>query len=111
MRTPIGIVGFRGYSGAELITILERHPHAEPVLLEHRESDDKPRPLGHPSPRRVALTPEAVRAEGLAAVFLATTIVLLVQGALTPRAPPLSLENAPVECGDVTPEQLAKFDG
>ena len=72
MRTPIGIVGFRGYSGAELIAILERHPHAEPVLLEHRESDDKARPLGHPGPRRVALTPEAVRAEGLAAVFLAT---------------------------------------
>jgi len=83
MRTPIGIVGFRGYSGAELITILERHPHAEPVLLEHRESDDKPRPLGHPGPRRVALTPEAVRAEGLAAVFLATPPEVSI--ALTPE--------------------------
>jgi N-acetyl-gamma-glutamyl-phosphate reductase len=72
MRTPIGIVGFRGYSGAELINILQRHPHAEPVLLEHRESDDKPRPIGHAGPRRVTLSPEAVRAEGLAAVFLAT---------------------------------------
>jgi N-acetyl-gamma-glutamyl-phosphate reductase len=72
MRTPVGIVGFRGYSGAELVTLLSRHPHAEPVLLEHRESEDKARPLGHPGPRRVAYSPEAVRAEGLAAVFLAT---------------------------------------
>lgn len=72
MRTPVGIVGFRGYSGAELVALLERHPHAEPVLLEHRESDDGPRPLGHAGPRRVSFSPESVRAEGLAAVFLAT---------------------------------------
>ena len=70
--TPVGIVGFRGYSGAELIHYLSRHPHVEPVLLEHRESDDQPRPLGHPGPRRAACTPEAVKAEGLKAVFLAT---------------------------------------
>lgn len=78
MRTPVGIVGFRGYSGAELITLLERHPHAEPVLLEHREpsagasKDDRPRPIGHPGPRRIAFSADAARAEGLAAVFLAT---------------------------------------
>ena len=76
MRIPVGIIGFRGYSGAELVSLLERHPHAEPVLLEHREADDKPRPLGHPGPRRVAFSPDAVgesvRKEGLAAVFLAT---------------------------------------
>jgi N-acetyl-gamma-glutamyl-phosphate reductase len=72
MRTPVGIVGFRGYSGAELVTLLNRHPHAEPVLLEHRDKEDKPQPLGHPGPRRVAFTPENFRAEGFAAVFLAT---------------------------------------
>jgi N-acetyl-gamma-glutamyl-phosphate reductase len=72
MRTPVGIVGYRGYSGAELVTLLERHPHAEPVLLVHREADDKPRPLGHPGPRRMELSPESVHKEGLAAVFLAT---------------------------------------
>src|SRR5260221_14437846 len=72
MKTPVGIVGFRGYSGAELISYLSRHPHAEPVLLEHRDAEDRPRPLGHPGPRRLPCTPEAVRAEGLAAVFLAT---------------------------------------
>jgi len=72
MATPVGIVGFRGYSGVELVSILLKHPHVEPVLLEHRESDDKPRPLGHPGPRRAAMSPATVHAEGLAAVFLAT---------------------------------------
>ena len=36
MTTPVGIVGFRGYSGAELERILERHPHAMPIQMEHR---------------------------------------------------------------------------
>jgi N-acetyl-gamma-glutamyl-phosphate reductase len=71
--TPLGIVGFRGYSGAELVSLLSRHPHVEPVLLEHRESDDKPCPiLGLKSPRRLPCSPESVRSAGLAAVFLAT---------------------------------------
>jgi N-acetyl-gamma-glutamyl-phosphate reductase len=72
MKTPVGIAGFRGYSGAELITYLARHPHVEPVLLEHRDAADRPQPLGRPGPRRVPCTAEAVRSEGLAAVFLAT---------------------------------------
>jgi N-acetyl-gamma-glutamyl-phosphate reductase len=72
MKTPVGIAGFRGYSGAELIAYLARHPHVEPVLLEHRESEDRPRPLGRPGPRRAACNRETVRAEGVAAVFLAT---------------------------------------
>lgn len=80
--TPVGIVGFRGYSGAELVTILSRHPHVQPVLLEHRDSDDHPRPLGHSGPRRAPLTPETVRAEGLAAVFLATPAEVSIE--LTP---------------------------
>ena len=72
MKTPVGIAGFRGYSGAELVEILSRHPHVEPVLLEHREAEDRPRPLGRPGPRRIPLTPENARAEGLAAALLAT---------------------------------------
>ncbi len=72
MSTPVGIVGFRGYSGAELVQILARHPHVEPVLLEHRETEDRPRPLGHTGPKRLAYSPQAVREAGLAAVLLAT---------------------------------------
>jgi N-acetyl-gamma-glutamyl-phosphate reductase len=72
MATPVGIVGFRGYSGAELVGILRKHPHVEPVLLEHRESDDGHQPLGHPRPRRQKLDPANIAASGLAAVLLAT---------------------------------------
>ncbi|MEZ5402728.1 MAG: N-acetyl-gamma-glutamyl-phosphate reductase [Bryobacteraceae bacterium] len=72
-KYAVGIVGFRGYSGAELIQILERHPQVEPVLLEHRaDSEDRARPRDAKGPRRLACTPEAVHAEGLAVVFLAT---------------------------------------
>src|SRR5262249_42449831 len=69
---PVGIAGFRGYSGAEMIRDLSRHPHVEPVLLEHRDSDDRPTPIGHPGPRRLPCNAESVRSAGLAAVFLAT---------------------------------------
>jgi N-acetyl-gamma-glutamyl-phosphate reductase len=71
-KTPVGIVGFRGYSGVELVAILSRHTQVEPVLLEHRDGDDRPRPLNERAPRKVALSPEAVRSEGLAVVFLGT---------------------------------------
>jgi N-acetyl-gamma-glutamyl-phosphate reductase len=69
----VGIVGFRGYSGADLVRILSRHPHIEPVLLEHREdAGDGPR-LKKPSPlRRAPCHPDSVASEGLKAVLLAT---------------------------------------
>jgi N-acetyl-gamma-glutamyl-phosphate reductase len=72
MTILVGILGFRGYSGAELAGILAKHPQVDPVLLEHRDSDDRPRPMGHAGPRREKFSPEAVRDEGLAVVFLAT---------------------------------------
>lgn len=73
MSTSVGIVGFRGYSGAELVRILKRHRHVETVLLEHR-SDSSPETLPRRAsgPKRIACTAEAVAQEGLAAVFLAT---------------------------------------
>ena len=70
--TPVGIVGFRGYSGQEMLHILAHHPHVRPVLLEHFEKEERPRPVGHPGPPRLPCTPEAVKSAGLAAVFLAT---------------------------------------
>lgn len=71
MKQKVGIVGFRGYSGAELVRILDRHPRLEPVLLEHRKDvqDHGPLPDRH---ARIPCTPEAVGGEGLAGVFLAT---------------------------------------
>ena len=72
-KYKVGLVGFSGYSGAELLRLLNSHPHAEPVLLEHRQDQTAaPAPIKHPQPRRAASTPDSVRAEGLAVVFLAT---------------------------------------
>lgn len=73
MATPVGIVGYRGYSGAELVHLLARHSRVEPVLLEHREdAAARPRARGVRGPRQLACTPEAVQREGVAVVFLAT---------------------------------------
>src|SRR6185436_741529 len=72
-RTPVGIVGFSGYSGAELVSILSRHPSVEPVLLEHREAGAEARPIGYTGPRRMPCSPDSVHSAGLAAVFLATS--------------------------------------
>ncbi|MBK5295499.1 MAG: N-acetyl-gamma-glutamyl-phosphate reductase [Acidobacteriia bacterium] len=73
MSVLAGVVGFRGYSGQELVSLLERHPHAQPVLMEHRaDSEDRPRPLRFRAPQRIPSTPEAVHQAGLDVVFLAT---------------------------------------
>lgn len=69
----VGVVGFRGYSGAELVGLLTRHPQAEPILLEHRpDTQDRAQPIGFAQPWRLPCSPESVRAERLAVVFLAT---------------------------------------
>src|SRR5579871_5468470 len=68
-----GILGFRGYSGAELVRLLSAHPQAEPVLLEHRQdSADRPAPLSRKQPARAAFSSDTVKKENLAVVFLAT---------------------------------------
>jgi len=69
----VGIVGFRGYSGAELLRILDRHPSVIAVLLEHRhEPEHRPQPIHQRPHDHLACTPDAVREAGLALVFLAT---------------------------------------
>jgi len=67
----VGIVGYRGYSGAELVRILEGHSQAEPVLLEHRE-EPAPSGLRSPQGRVLPCDPEIIAEEGLVLVFLAT---------------------------------------
>lgn len=68
-----GIVGFRGYSGIELVQILTRHRFVEPVLLEHRsDSSGRVVPLDHQAPMTAALSPEVVAENKLSIVFLAT---------------------------------------
>jgi N-acetyl-gamma-glutamyl-phosphate reductase len=73
MAAYVGIVGFRGYSGAELVHILARHPHVKPVLLEHRsDAETRPVPINAGAPDALPCTAEAVQKHKLAAVFLAT---------------------------------------
>ncbi|HEX4751079.1 MAG TPA: N-acetyl-gamma-glutamyl-phosphate reductase [Bryobacteraceae bacterium] len=67
------MVGSRGYSGAELVRILSKHPHVETVLIEHRsDAEERVGPLGRTPAKTVAATAEAVRQEGVDLVFLAT---------------------------------------
>jgi N-acetyl-gamma-glutamyl-phosphate reductase len=69
----VGIVGHRGYSGAELLGILSRHPSVEPVLLEHREDTATETVIRNRKKiARLPCTPEAVRSASIALVFLAT---------------------------------------
>jgi N-acetyl-gamma-glutamyl-phosphate reductase len=73
MKTRVGIVGYRGYSGAELVGILKRHPHVEPVLLEHRDDAGASSAIhGAQPPAQLPCDPEIARKEGVAIVFLAT---------------------------------------
>ena len=73
MKAKVGIVGYRGYSGVELVRILARHPGAEPCLLEHREESGPASPiLNAESPECLPCDPQVVHAEGIAVVFLAT---------------------------------------
>jgi N-acetyl-gamma-glutamyl-phosphate reductase len=82
----VGIVGYRGYSGAELIQILRRHPHVEHVLMDHREEPATAAIRCAATPTRIPCTGEAVHDAGLAVVFLATP-------------PEVSMELAPVMLG------------
>ena len=71
--SKVGIVGYRGYSGAELVHILKRHHHVETVLMDHREdAGGAPAIRGSQGPQRIACTGDAVSQQQLALVFLAT---------------------------------------
>ncbi len=73
MKKKVGIVGFRGYSGVELIRILSRHPGVEVFLMEHRQDvAPDPAPIGHDGPPVIACSVEAAQVATLDAVFLAT---------------------------------------
>ena len=73
MKAKVGIVGYRGYSGAELVRILARHPGVETYLLEHREESGPGAPIrGAEPPECLPCDPQVIHAEGLALIFLAT---------------------------------------
>ena len=72
-RRSVGVVGFRGYSGTELVRILARHSDVDVVLLEHRSDfEERHGLLGLKPPKSIPATVEAIQQEGLELVFLAT---------------------------------------
>ena len=73
MEQRVGIVGHRGYSGAELVRLLARHRFVEAVLLEHRSDvGEAPAIRNRKGPLQAGCTPEAVRDQRISLVFLAT---------------------------------------
>lgn len=83
MAHRVGIVGYRGFSGAELASLLRRHPGVETVLLEHRQdAEHRASPIGQNQQRRLAASPEAAAADSITLVFLATPADISMQ--LTP---------------------------
>jgi N-acetyl-gamma-glutamyl-phosphate reductase len=83
-RHTVGVAGFRGYSGAELLRILARHPEVEPILLEHRsDAEHGAHPLGYKPPKSIPAKAEAVRQEKIELVFLATPADVSIE--LTPQ--------------------------
>ena len=80
---PVGVIGFRGYSGAELVRLLAHHPGVETILLEHRsDSEARVAPLGLTPPKTVPATAQAIQDEGIQVIFLATPPDVSIQ--LTP---------------------------
>lgn len=72
--TPIsvGIVGARGYVGAELIGLIARHPRLRLAFAASRTQAGQPVPATGPEPMRfVDAEPDRVRAMGVDAVILA----------------------------------------
>ncbi|HSW50546.1 MAG TPA: N-acetyl-gamma-glutamyl-phosphate reductase [Bryobacteraceae bacterium] len=73
MGARVGVIGYLGYGGAELVGILGRHPAVEHMVLEDRaDVADPPRPRGYKGHQRIQGMAEAVQRERLALVLLAT---------------------------------------
>jgi N-acetyl-gamma-glutamyl-phosphate reductase len=70
MKIRVGVVGHSGYSGAEVVKILGRHPRTMPVLIDHRSDAGQWRP--GPQPDRFPWSAEGLRDNGLELLFLAT---------------------------------------
>jgi N-acetyl-gamma-glutamyl-phosphate reductase len=80
MKIHAAVIGYTGYSGAELVELLGRHPSVRTTLLDHREARDvaaetDPVPCGLPAPVKtphVAWSASAIRENGIDLVFTAT---------------------------------------
>ncbi|MBI1357243.1 MAG: N-acetyl-gamma-glutamyl-phosphate reductase [Acidobacteria bacterium] len=81
-----GVLGFSGYSGAELVRLLRRHPQSIPVLLEHRATSEDERAPWEDGLERVSFTSAGLAAAPVDVVFTATSAEVALE------AVPLALE-------------------
>ena len=73
MKKQVGIVGFRGYSGVDLIRILSRHTGVDLCLMEHRlDAIARPTPIGHRTHNTIPCSVDAAQSAHLDCVLLAT---------------------------------------
>ncbi len=74
-KTPIraGVLGFSGYSGAELVRLLRRHEATAPVLLEHRQTAEEEQAPWEEGLERVPFDAAGLAGAGLDIVFTATS--------------------------------------
>lgn len=68
----VGVVGFTGYSGAELAKILVRHPGVEPVLLEHRRQSPEEQIIWKSEIERLPWSRESITENEISLVCMAT---------------------------------------
>ena len=71
-KVRAGVVGFTGYSGAELVRILRNHSGVELVLLEHRSQSPDDYAFLDGRPERLPCSQETFKSGNLDVVFLAT---------------------------------------
>ncbi len=79
-KLRVGILGHSGFSGAELVSLLARHPAVIPLLLDHRlagdsDADTRPVPCQDPEPQpllRQSWSATAVADHHLDVVFAST---------------------------------------
>ena len=68
----VGVVGFTGYSGAELVKILKRHGGVEVVLLEHRSQTNIDKRVWYQETNRMPWSADNLKEGDISLVFLAT---------------------------------------
>ena len=68
----VGVVGFSGYSGAELVKILKGHGGVEAVLLEHRSQANIDKRVWFEETNRLPWSVESLKEGNISLVFFAT---------------------------------------
>lgn len=78
-KVRAGVLGFSGYSGAELVRLLRRHEDATPILLEHRQTSEDEEAVWEQGLERAPFTAEGLQQSKVDVVFTATSAEVAVE--------------------------------